>query len=252
MPTPGSPTAQREGLTPTRTPAQPSNWTAVDTDPDTDPVDIRSLLPEPVGDYLADAAATAEDVTVLAPDIPDEAADRLAAAVTGLDGDLADWHTAGTRPKVAVLGPVTVTARGDLPDGHPRRAWNAEMIAYLATREQGATVEELAAAMWPGERDVAGTSKLRNAVYHARKLLGPNPVTGRDHLPSQKGAQGASYWLEDVLLDADLFIRLRVRAQARGGREGIRDLRAALDLVTGPPFDQRRPGGYSWLAGTPA
>ena len=125
------------------------------------------------------------------------------------------------------------------------------MIAYLATREQGATVEELGAAMWPGEPNVTGKSKLRNAVYIARKWLGPNPATGRDHLPSQKGAQGATYRLEDVLLDADLFRRLRVRGQARGGRDGIRDLRAALDLVTGPPFDQRRPGGYSWLAGTP-
>jgi hypothetical protein len=117
------------------------------------------------------------------------------------------------------------------------------MIAYLATREQGASIEELGAAMWPGEPDVTGKSKLRNAVYIARKWLGPNPATGRDHLPSQKGAQGATYRLEDVLLDADLFRRLRVRGQARGGRDGIRDLRAALDLVTGPPFDQRRPAG---------
>ena len=41
--------------------------TDASADTGTDPVDIRSLLPEPVVDYLADTAATAEDVTVLAP-----------------------------------------------------------------------------------------------------------------------------------------------------------------------------------------
>ena len=33
------------------------------------------------------------------------------------------------------------------------------MIAYLATREQGATVEELGAAMWPGEAPTSPASR---------------------------------------------------------------------------------------------
>ena len=75
------------------TPTTPTgrHRTGIDTEQvDTEPVDIRSLLPEPVDAYLDRAAATAEDVTVLAPDVPADAADRLAAAVTGLDGT---WPT---------------------------------------------------------------------------------------------------------------------------------------------------------------
>lgn len=54
------------------------------------------------------------------------------------------------------------------------------------------------------------------------------------------------YRLEDALVDADLFRRLRLRGTA-SGPGGIADLHAALDLVTGAPFSERRPGGYGWL-----
>jgi DNA-binding SARP family transcriptional activator len=50
-----------------------------------------------------------------------------------------------------------------------------------------------------------------------------------------------------VLVDADLFRQLRARAEVRGD-DGLPDLLAALELVSGPPFAQR-PAGYEWLDG---
>ena len=82
--------------------------------------------------------------------------------------------------------------------------------------------------------------------------MGVNPRTGRRHLPDARAAAGAQargipvYQVEDLLVDADLFRRLRVRGQTRGA-DGIADLGQALRLVTGAPFEQLRAGGGAWL-----
>ena len=114
------------------------------------------------------------------------------------------------------------------------------------------TSERYATAIWPNEPDVVGKTKVRQSISVVRAWLGADPRTGADYLPSGLTAAAAGrYRIDGILIDAELFRRLRVRGLARGA-DGIADLSAALDLVTGRPFDlpaqrQGAAGGYSWL-----
>ena len=100
----------------------------------------------------------------------------------------------------------------------PRRtAYFSELLAFLAFRPHGATVAEVAEAFAAG--------RVREDVKILREWLGVNPRTGRRHLPDAREAAGARargipvYQVEDLLVDADLFRRLRVRGQARWAAE---------------------------------
>ena len=129
----------------------------------------------------------------------------------------------------------------------PKRApYYAELAAYLAFREHGTTAEEFMAAF------SLSPSTSRNYLSTLRELLGKDPVTGADYMPSAKTnpvakARGVGvYLIEGMLVDADLFRRLRVRGQARGPA-GMEDYATALRLVTGAPFSQLRDDGGTWL-----
>lgn len=208
----------------------------------------QSLLPLPPDTYLDQTATTRADLDALALHVDQATRAQVESIDPQLDRDLAAWHDpACTQPKVRLLGPVTVTAQGSLPQRNPRLLWNTEIVAYLATRPSGVSVETYGTALWPDDPHIASKTKARQSISIVRQWLGINQRTGREHLPKGVGAGLPNpYRLEDVLVDAELFRRLRLRGSARGA-DGIADLRAALDLVVGVPFSERRPEGYRWL-----
>jgi LysM repeat protein len=202
-----------------------------------------SLLPEATQRYEAVAAATAEDVTTLAPVVPQTTRKLIQDADPQLDDDLAEWRNpASELPKLHLLGPVTLEAEAVTE----RPAYFAELATYLVLHPAGVSSAEI--------EDALGVSKSRARTDLAllRRWLGTNPRTGDLHLPtattSPAPANGGTggYQLHDVLVDLDLFRRLRARAQAHGA-EGMPELVAALELLTGPPFSSLRNHGWSWL-----
>jgi len=202
-----------------------------------------SLLPEATQRYEAVAAATADDVATLAPVVPQATRELVEVADPQLDDDLAEWRNpAGALPKLHLLGPVTLEAEAVTE----RPAYFAELATYLLLHPAGVSSAEIEDALGVGK------SRARTDLALLRRWLGTDPRTGDLHLPtattSPAPANGGTggYQLHDVLVDLDLFRRLRARAQAHGA-EGMPDLVAALELVTGPPFSSLRNHGWSWL-----
>ena len=216
--------------------------------------DATTLLPEPDEVYVASTANTVEDLAALAPSVPAQVRARVEAVDPTLDADLEQWWADSCdRPKLQVLGRVKVRVG---PAGEPVRAaerlqWYTEIVAYLSTRPHGATSEEAADALR------IGVKRVPKDMTVVRKWLGENPATGTDFLPEARKSKQAIergvgvYDIEGLLSDADLFRRLRLRGEARGGAEGLADLRLALRLVNGVPFDDIRAKGGVWLTANP-
>lgn len=204
-----------------------------------------AILPETDQDYLAGTAATADDLAVLAPRIHEPIAHRLLSGDPSLDDDVAAWFSPQCPyPRLSLLGPVAARCYGK-----PRakqKAYYTEALAYLALHPHGVTGDQIAEAFG------LSIQRARTVISNLRQWVGTNPRTGQPHIPDAKSSPQAQargigvYLVEDLLVDTDLFRRLRARALANGPA-GIDDLETALQLVNGRPFDQLRPAGWTWL-----
>ena len=214
--------------------------------PDTDVGEPpESLLDAPDEEYLQAAATTRADLATLAPKVTHAVRDAVHDADPTLDADVAAWFADDCPlPRLTLLGPVRARTRGTALT--ERKPHMTEVLAYIATRPHGATPDELADAMG------ITLGKAREYARIVRTWLGTNPRTGDKHLPDARQSPAAQahgvgvYQVLDLLVDADLFRRLRARGQSRGP-DGIHDLTTALRLVQGRPFDQLRPRGWAWL-----
>ncbi len=215
--------------------------------------DPSSQLPEADEVYLATAATTAEDLAAIAPSIPPQIREEVAALDQTLDQDVADWFDESCpRPKVHLLGPVSVSAlNGGDPSAIDNAGGTVSFIAYLACQDHGVTGERAAAAFgWKTQKTV------QNRATNARFLLGTRP-DGSDWLPDASMSSGArrgstpTYELVKgtggILTSPDLFIRLKLRAQARGDEGCEEDLVTALSLITGAPFEAATESRFKWL-----
>ncbi|MBX7268922.1 LysM peptidoglycan-binding domain-containing protein [Micromonospora sp. Llam7] len=226
----------------------------------------RPAVPEPDRSTPAPAQAGTTvtqpvDITALTP-IANGATPRTGFAPSSrqrephdptLDDDLDGWYRPDPyRPRIAILGPVEVDAPGEMPDERIR--FYSELVVYLAQRGRaGATGEQIDDALWP-ERGVNARSR-RVAISKVRRWLGEN-AEGTHWLPPNAGADRLYRLTPGVLIDWQLFRRLRARGEARGAA-GAPDLRRALELVRGEPLagaelpyssGYRNP--YTWLPGS--
>ena len=183
--------------------------------------------------------------------VPEQVRRTVEEADPTLDEDVADWFDAGVeRPRLILLGPVNAEAFGEAkPVILKRRPYFVEILAYLALHPKGATASQVADAFG------IAASRARTDVSSLRDWLGTNPRTKGPYLPAANESPAyfesgvKTYQLQDVLVDVDLFRRLRARGEARGAA-GIDDLKTAMSLVQGLPFSLLREKGWSWLLDT--
>jgi len=214
-------------------------------------VPVTCVLPLPAQAYLPMTATTVEDVVALAPAVTAPGRELIETASSSLDADLAGWlDPSSGLAKLTLLGPVDLDAAGTRPD--KRLPFYIEIAAYLASHPAGVSAAEMGADFWPEENDEDKiAARVRNSLSKVRAWLGDDPRTGRAYLAGADRSSGVGvYRLQGVLVDAELFRRLRSRGIARG-EAGMVDLQAALDLVVGPPLALRREEGYLWLVDNP-
>ena len=143
---------------------------------------------------------------------------------------------------------------GELPARSARRAGRSRSAGRTSSRCSPTSPCTPKAGPERGRRRLLHrASRARTDLGHLREWLGTNPRTGDSTCPLARARAPTSetgvktYQVEDVLVDVDLFRRLRARGQARGA-EGIGDLMTAMRLVEGclrPPPREAAGAGFS-------
>ena len=146
------------------------------------------------------------------------AALQPAIGVADLSHDEAD----DTGPLVRVLGPVQI--EGCVTPLPPDAR---ELLAVLATSRDGVAVEELAARLWPGQRD--GNDRLRAAAQTARDLVGDAALVDQT-------TDGRYRLGRHVASDLQRFHHLIGGVDHVPSAQQAARMRQALELVRGEPF----------------
>lgn len=201
-----------------------------------DPLGLRIAAVAGLDDVAAAAEllnlAVAEDIARPTPLHPKQGA---------FDADDGPDHEAPPPPnqmpiEICVLG--TVTAAGW--EAGAARPKSLELLAYLAVQDRPVTTQRLRSAVWP---DGIKDSSFKSSVSRTRAMLGVD-AAGAFHLPQ---ARDGRYRLGPAVgCDWTRFQVLIEQARFGDAPLAMARLRAALALVSGPPFDGAASGAYQW------
>ncbi len=138
-------------------------------------------------------------------------------------------------PSIALLGPLEIAA--SKPRRRGFRSHTQQLLAYLALHREGATPDELIAALWPDVHDGKARKRLWDSVSDARAHLGECILRANERYVLDR---------EAVAIDLDQFEELLTRAHAVCGSDREQLLERALALVRAQPLAGT---DYAWAAG---
>ncbi len=159
------------------------------------------------------------------PDVSREPAERARAT----------WRKDLPPPSIALLGPLMIAP--SRPRRRGLRSQTRQLLAYLALHAEGATTDELVAAIWPELNDDKARKELWRSVSEARSQLGDVVLRADDHYLLDRNA---------VAVDLDQFNELLAQADTERDLDREQHLERGLALIRGQPLAGT---DYPWAAG---
>jgi len=145
--------------------------------------------------------------------------------------------------ELRLLGPVRILAVGDEIDTG-LRSKARELLAYLATRPQGASDEAVVDAVWPDVPPGRGLEQFHTAVGNLRKVL--REATGLGEAMFVERAAGR-YRIDPALVEVDLWSFQARLAAADGASDDDDERAAALAAAAGQYGGELAEGArYDW------